>query len=80
MEFQELEAVLTSESGHAGGIGNSEWAKYIYKKYLNTHLCYSRKLGVHPRTIWGCSYVEFKASELMGWNDRAWGPEQKPEN
>ena len=27
-----------SESGHAGGIENSEWAKYLYKKHLNTHI------------------------------------------
>ena len=38
MEFQELETVPSPENGHAGGIENSKWAKYLYKKHLNTHI------------------------------------------
>lgn len=67
MEFQKLETAPSSESGHAGGIENSEWAKYIYKKHLNAHIPASAVAESWVFTLGPSGDVHMQSSKLLNW-------------
>ena len=75
MEFQELETVPSPESGHAGGIENSKWAKYLYKKHLNTHIPASAVAESWVFTLGPSGDVHMQSSKLLNW----WAGMTEPE-